>query len=157
MEFESKLIPIMREGIDVIKMITYQKLKVQLISKHPGRSSTDLSMLSGAIINDLFGITNTEEPFSTFRERNRASIHAELEVFPKEFEDMRDILTDALRVQFLCDSQEGIDSLSILSRAKELGILLADREVPLPNNFLNLVRRMGTAFNLLAKTSIANA
>ncbi len=64
-------------------------------------------------------------------------------------------ITDALRVQFLCDSMEGIDSSVILLQAEELGVLLADREVPLPKNFLNLVRRLGSSFNILTGEPIS--
>jgi hypothetical protein len=63
---------------------------------------------------------------------------------------MRIPLTDALRVQFLCDYQEGIDSSEILQRAKQFNLLILDREVPLPASFLNLARRLGGAFDLLA-------
>jgi hypothetical protein len=62
---------------------------------------------------------------------------------------MRIPLSDGLRVLFLCDSMEGIDSSPVLVRADELGILLHDRPVPLPKNFLELVRRLGKSFNLL--------
>jgi hypothetical protein len=62
---------------------------------------------------------------------------------------MRIPLSDSLRVQFLCDSMEGFDSSAILVQADKLGILLHDRPVPLPKNFLELVRRLGKGHNLL--------
>lgn len=58
-------------------------------------------------------------------------------------------MTDALRVQFLCDTLEGIDSDPVLKRARDLGILIVNREVPLPRTFMDLVRRLGVAHNLL--------
>jgi hypothetical protein len=53
-------------------------------------------------------------------------------------------------MQFLCDHQENIDSAAILSQAARLGILVAEREVPLPATFMNMVRTLGSRLNLLA-------
>ncbi|MFZ5994049.1 MAG: hypothetical protein ACOYU4_03540 [Thermodesulfobacteriota bacterium] len=149
MQFESKLIPIMREGVEVIKMIFFKKLKAHLSQKYPERETSFINKLSGAIINDLFGTPNPGEPFATFVKENRACIAEEMDHIAVEFEGMRIPLTDALRVQFLCDSQEGIDSSRILTHAKELHVLLVDREVPLPRHFLDLVRKLGSAFGFL--------
>jgi hypothetical protein len=65
-------------------------------------------------------------------------------------------LTDALRIKFLCDSLEGIDSGPVLVRAERLGILLVDRKVPLPKTFMDLVRRVGVAHNLLQPSAFAD-
>ena len=148
-EFESKLIPIMREGVDVIKMIFFRKLKDSFSEKYPDRDSSYISMLSGAILNNLFGVVNTAEPFASFAEENRAYINKEMKNVATELEEMRIPLTDALRIQFLCDTQEGIDTSFILEHAKTLNILLADREIPLPNHFMTLVRNLGNKFNVL--------
>lgn len=139
----------MREGVDVIKMIFFKKLKTYLSDKYPDREALYINKLSGAIMNDLFGTPNPEEPFASFARENESLIRKEMENIATEFEEMRIPLTDALRVQCLCDHQEGIDSSSILVRARELNILLIDREVPLPSHFMNLVRKLGGAFNLL--------
>ncbi|MCE5242946.1 MAG: hypothetical protein LLF99_07080, partial [Desulfobacteraceae bacterium] len=66
------------------------------------------------------------------------------------FPEMRIPLTDALRIQAVCDFQEGMDTSSVLERAKQSGILIVDRELPLPAPFMNLVRKLGSAFGLLA-------
>ncbi|MDI6790998.1 MAG: hypothetical protein QME44_09980 [Thermodesulfobacteriota bacterium] len=149
MRFESKLIPIMREGVEVIKMIFFKKLKAYLSQKYPERETSYINKLSGAIINDLFGTPNPGEPFATFVKENRACIAEEMDHIAVEFDGMRIPLTDALRVQFLCDNQEGIDNSRILARAQELHILLVDREVPLPRHFLDLVRKLGNTFGFL--------
>ncbi|MEW6327053.1 MAG: hypothetical protein AB1487_05595 [Thermodesulfobacteriota bacterium] len=149
MRFESKLVPIMREGVEVIKMIFFKKLKAHLSQKYPWREAAYINKLAGAIINNLFGTPNPEEPFATFAEENKACIAEEMDHLATEFEGMRIPLTDALRVQFLCDNQEGIDSSRILARAQELHILLVDREAPLPRHFLDLVRKLGAAFGFL--------
>ncbi|MCP4112596.1 MAG: hypothetical protein GY749_44895 [Desulfobacteraceae bacterium] len=155
MEFESKLIPILRDGVDVIKMILFKQLKTYLARKYPGKETACISKLSGAIINDLFCIDTSEEPFATFKKENISMIRKETKNIATEFEEMRIPLTDALRVQFLCDSLEGIDNPLILKYAKELGILLADREIPLPKHFMELVRALGRKFNILHETGTA--
>ena len=76
-------------------------------------------------------------------------LDTELRGIATTFAELRIPITDALRMHFLCDSQEGVDSGAILARAHALGILLVDRQVPLPKNFLNLVRSLGKSFNLL--------
>jgi hypothetical protein len=53
-------------------------------------------------------------------------------------------------MQFLCDRQAGIDSAIVLSRADQLGLLVTEREIPLPATFMNLVRTLGSRLNLLA-------
>ncbi len=124
-------------------------MKGYLSYKYPERETSYINKLSGAIINDLFGTPNPAEPFTTFVKENKACIAEEMNHIATEFEGMRIPLTDALRVQFLCDDQEGIDSSRILARAQELHILLVDREVPLPRHFLDLARKLGSAFGFL--------
>lgn len=152
MEVESKLIPIMREGVDVVKMILFKKLRMHLSEKYSLRDTQFINRLTGAIINDLFGTPNTQEPFASFVEENLLFIKREMSEIHNEFREMCIPLTDALRVQFLCDSQEGLDSSAVLARAKKLGILLVEREVPLPAKFIHLVRRLGASHDLLSRT-----
>lgn len=154
MEFESKLIPIMREGVAVIKVIFYKRLKDYLVREYPDKDGVYINMLSGAIINELFGTPNTEKHFASFAEENKRYIDRELMNICYQFDDMLIPLTDALRVQFLCDHQEGVENASILSRARELKILLVDREVPLPTNFMKLVREFGYEFNILVSREV---
>jgi len=153
MEVEKRLIPVLREGVEAIKMVFFKKLKTHLARKHPRLDSSRVNKLCGAVVNDLFGTPNTAEPFATFAQENKALIEGEARSIAVELQEMRIPLTDALRIQFLCDHQEGMDSSSVLQRAKELDILLVDREVPLPAKFMTLVRKLGTAFNLLSHRS----
>jgi len=149
MQLENRLIPILREGIEVIKMIFFKKLKSNLARKYPSREQSYINKLTGAIINDLFGTPNSERTFAAFVDENRSQIEEEIQSLATDFQDMRIPLTDALRIQFLCDHQEGIDSSSVLHRAKELKILIVEREVPLPAQFMSLVRKLGGAFGIL--------
>jgi hypothetical protein len=149
MEYENQLLPILREGVDVVKMILFKRLREYLSRKYPDSGHSYINKLSGAIINDLFGGPNPDQVFVGFAEKNKSRIDEELRNIPTEFEKLRIPLTDALRVQFLCDHQEGIDSSAVLRRARELGILISDREVPLPAKFVSLVRKLGSADELL--------
>lgn len=150
MTYENRLVPSMRDGVEVVKMIFFKRLKAHLAQKYPGRGGRFAGMLAGAIINELFGTPNSEEEFARFAGENRRRIEEELKGLAENFQEMRIPLTDALRVQFVCDDMEGMDSKEVLLRARDLGVLIVEREVPLPRNFLGLVRRLGRAFDILA-------
>lgn len=85
-----------------------------------------------------------------FVREHRQTIDQVLASVGSELEAMRIPLTDALRTMVLCDYQEGRDSSAVLQRAEGCGILLADRDLPLPHHFIDLVRRLGTAKGILA-------
>jgi hypothetical protein len=152
-EFESKLLPIMREGVEIIKMILFTELRDSIGQRHSSAPSAYAGRLAGAVINELFGTPNLQPEFVAFAAENKESIEVELQNLADRCEKLRIPLTDALRVQFLCDSLEGIDSTAILNSARDRGLLLVDRETPLPKSFLNLVRRLGAAYGLLAGES----
>jgi len=155
--FENKLIPIMREGVEVIKMIFYKQLKEHLLANRPDLDKAYCGRLAGGIINALFGTVNTAEPFASFAVANAMHIDHEMNNIEVAFAKMRIPLSDALRMQFLCDSMEGVDSSAILIQAERLGILLHDRPVPLPKHFLDLVRRLGRGYNLLVTNQVPPA
>jgi hypothetical protein len=149
MELEGRLVPILREGVEVVKMVFYKRLQAYLAGKYADRSRQDINQLAGAIINDLFATPNPEEPFASFLQQNRDCIAAEMSSLAASFPELRAPLSDALRVQFLCDAREGLDSTALLTRARQLGILVMEREVPLPKHFLEMVRSWGNAFHFL--------
>jgi hypothetical protein len=147
---EQTLIPVLREGGAVVKMILFKELKPYLGEKYPQRGAEFAGRLSGAVINELFGTPNPDPTFAAFAQAHRVIIHDELGLLAVRHPNLRIALTDALRIQFLCDHQEKIDSSAVLSRADELGILVVEREVPLPATFMNMVRTLGNRLNLLA-------
>lgn len=149
MEFESRLVPIMREGVDVIKMIFFGRLQAYLNSKYADRNRQSINQLAGAIINDLFATPNLQEPFAGFVEQNRACIVEETRLLATVFPELCGPLTDALRVQFLCDSREGIDRTAMLNHARDLNVLVLDRDLPLPKPFLEMVRTLGSGLRIL--------
>jgi len=149
MSFESKLIPVMREGVEVIKMVFFKKLGASLAEKHPEWDSKFGSMITGAVVNIIFDTQNTQEPFASFNEKNRDLIASEVNSVASRLEEMRIPLTDALRMQALCDQMEDIDGSKVLELARDNGLLIEDRDLPLPPGFIDLVRRMGKAFGLI--------
>lgn len=151
MDFESKLIPIMREGVEVIKMIFFKEMKENLVRKHPEQDVAYGGRIAGAVLNELFGTPNTQEPFATFVQENQEVIFTTLSAVAEEFEKLRIPLSDAIRMQFLCDSMEGNENTAVLERAEELGVLIVDRDLPMPHHFIELVRRLGSSYDLVIK------
>ncbi|MDD3813054.1 MAG: hypothetical protein PHZ02_00285 [Desulfocapsaceae bacterium] len=145
----SRLLPVLREGICVVQMVLFKELRSLLMNKHPGRDSLSISMLTGAITNELFGTLNMEEQFQDFRRTNRADIEQELLSLAQELPTLRAPLTDALRVQTLCDHMEDKDSAQLLKHATEIGLLIQEREIPLPSTFMTMARSLGDAHQLI--------
>ena len=151
---QSKLIPILREGVNIIKMIFFKELKSHLGQTYSSKKDLDTTRLCGAIINDLFGTSHDENQFKAFSEAHKSIIEKELDGLNKNFPKLQIPLTDALRIQFLCDSLEGINNEAALFKAKEKGILIVDRDVPLPKNFITLAKKLGVSHHILSPQSL---
>ena len=141
MESESKLLPVLRDAVTIVKMV--------LKAKYPEQSSDYIRRLAGAVVNEVFLTPNTSPQFAQFDADNQTRIKTEIDNLAASFVSLRIPITDALRVQFLCDSLEGIDSSLMLAQAEAAGILLMDRQVPLPKTFMAMVRRIGAAHDIL--------
>ncbi len=148
---ERSFIPSLREGVDVVRMIFFKKLREHFAESSPGQSPQLNGMLAGAVMNEFFGTPNPEEKFAAFVAENRERIDQELADLATNFKDLRIPLTDALRIHYLCNYQEGIDGdeATVLARARDLGVLMAERDVPLPKGFMELVYRVGKAHGLI--------
>jgi len=146
---DSRLLPILREGVAVIQMIFFKELKSIICKKHPDLDASTQTMLAGAITNEVFGSNNQEEKFQTFRNKHQGTIEQELMSLSSELPGMIDPLADALRIQTLCDSQEGIDSAHVLKQADSFGILTQDRDLPMPSAFMTSVRTLGAIHKLI--------
>jgi len=153
-QVERKFIPSLREGVDVIRMIFFKRLKEYLVGKYGQESPPFHGMLAGAIMNELFGTSNPDEKFVLFARENQDRIQEELKLVASEFEDLRLLLTDGLRIHFLCNHQEELveekENEELLARAREYGILIEERDVPLPKGFMELVYRVGKSYGLVA-------
>jgi hypothetical protein len=157
MNAESKIVPLLREGVHVIKMVVYRVLKDGLTERSPSGEEEHGSRLAGAVVNELFGTPNREEPFLSFARDNGTTIRTELERIAVDYPEMKIPLTDALRIQFLCDSREGADNPRLLVQARDLGILILERDLPLPDAFMALARRLGEEYNLTRQARIPSA
>lgn len=132
-----------------MQMIFFKEVRSTLSKNHMDKEPAFISMLAGAIINDVFGTPNAEERFARFYADNKALIQQELLALKEQHANIMPALTDALRIQSLCDHQEGGDSSDVLTRANEIGILDVDRTVPMPSTFMTLVRSLGEQHNLI--------
>lgn len=148
-----KLVPTLREGVDVIKMVLFRELKHVLDTKHPEKDAVYVKRLAGAAVSELFGVTVKKAAVDVFREKNHAAVQNATFLIPRKLDHLRIPLTDALRIQFLCDSHEGIDSTPVLENAKKCKILIDERDAPLPGAFMHLVRIFGRAYGILESSS----
>ena len=145
---KSELIVVLREGVSVVQMVLFKELRILFAEQYQNKDITQRSMLAGAIINKLFGMENPEEKFQEFNTNNHGVIEQELLSLAEQLPQLQTIITDALRVQTLCDTQEGEDATHVLQQAEELGILIKDRELPLPSTFMTLIRMLGEKHSL---------
>jgi hypothetical protein len=146
---KSQLLTVLEEGVGLVQMILFKELRALFKEKYSDKDSIYLSMLAGAITNELFGSQNPEKKFQMFRDENMALIDHELGNLAKEFPDLRPNITDALRIQALCDNQQGVDSTANLTKADELGILEKKRDIPLPSTFMTMIRELGEKHGLI--------
>jgi hypothetical protein len=154
---ENRLIPILREGIHIIKMVLFKTIRDGLAVRHPDQERIFINQLTGSMVNELFCTPNREEPFLSFAIANRLLIEEGMKSLADEYPELRIPLTDALRVQFLCDSQEGMENHFMLTKARDLGILIVDREIPLPDNFMTLARSLGEGSHVTHQPHIGSA
>jgi len=148
-EKKSQLIASLREGIAVVQMVLFKEIKARLAVKQPLKEQTFQLMLAGAITNEIFNTQNPEKKFSAFRQKNQGEIEQEIISLREDVPKLCAKVTDALRIQVLCDHQEGEDSSGTLIKAKELGVLIEERDVPLPSTFMTVVRLLGEEHNLI--------
>jgi len=146
---QSRLITTLREAVTVVQMILFKEIRDLLTRKFPGSESSYISILAGTITNELFDTTNPDEKFISFHKKNRGIIEQELLGLSEQLPKLLRIVSDALRIQALCDSQEGNNSPRLLNRAAELGILVSERDIPLPSIFMTRVRELGAVYNLI--------
>ncbi len=147
-ERDSALIPVLRESIGIVQMILFKELKGLLAISYTDKDGTFHNKLAGAITNRIFGVENPEPRFQEFNRAKQGNIEQELFGLPEQLPELMGILTDALRVMVLCDTQEGEDTSSVLITAQQLGLLIVDRETPLPSTFMTRVRRLGERHGL---------
>ncbi len=147
MTFEPQLVPALREGIDVIKMVLYRELKSLLLLNH--RDPVYVNKLTGAVVNELFGVAHPGTATEIFSRANQDAIEKAFPMISAKLDHLKIPLTDALRIQFLCDNHEGMDSTAVLKKAEKRKLLIVERDVPLPGAFMNIARSFGRSYGVL--------
>jgi hypothetical protein len=148
-EKKSRLIAALREGVSLVQMMLFKEIRANLTQKSPNEDPVHISMLAGSVTNEVFGTLNPEMKFVNFRKKNWGVIEQEVLSIKTNIPNLCPKITDALRIQTLCDHQEGEDSSQTLARAKEFGFLLEEREIPLPSTFMTIIRELGAKHNLI--------
>ena len=146
---EGKLVPILREGVEIVKLIFFKELQNHVAGLFPDEDRGYHNRLTGAVINRCFGVENPDPAIRAFVEQESARIDEVMAGVGSGLENLRIPLTDALRITVLCDYQEGRDTSELLARARDAGLLIADRDMPMPHTFIELVRRIGQAYGVL--------
>ena len=70
-QLDSKLIPPLREAIDMVRMVFYDALRNDLTQRESELIASEVKLLAGAVVNSLFGTPNPEGEASAFVVANR--------------------------------------------------------------------------------------
>ncbi len=148
----SGLVPALRQGVMVLQMVFYMKLKEKL-GKTERMDEGDIRLLAGAVVNRYFGETEPSEQLRNFLDDNGERVEQVLCRVAEEMEDLRIPLTDALRMHFFLNRFEKTGDeeaeAEALRNAKDWGILIEDRQVPWPRGFMEMAYRVGKAYGLI--------
>ncbi len=149
MSDNNRLVIALREGVGLVQMLLYKELKERLGRENPKREEKEISMLAGAITGEVFAAKNQEEKFVSFRQRHLGEIEQELLGLTANHPQFINILTDALRIEVLCDYHENRENSVLLKQAQNYGYLAEERETPLPSAFMTNIRELGRRHNLV--------
>jgi hypothetical protein len=139
----------MREAVAMVRMIVYQELRDALTEKYIDWNRDEYRRLVGCIVNDIFGTPAQDHDALQFCRKHIDVVEEEMRALAGNVPDILPHLTDALRMQTLCDHEEGTNTLPTLLRARALGILQEDRPIPMPSTFIILVRQAGAEHGLV--------
>ena len=106
-------------------------------------------MAGRAVVNNLFGTEAADPEVNAFARKQRELIEQELRELKDRVGDLVPYLTDAMRMQTICDNHEGVHSIPCLLMAKELGLLDEERVLPMPSTFMIAVRKLGAEYGLV--------
>jgi len=150
-EIDSRMVPVMREAVALVQLVFFGELKKKIAQKRRNLENQEQMWLTGAVVNNLFGSSASNDEIAAFAGSNRELIEEELRGVAGDLPDLLPYLTDALRMQAICDNQEGINSVPTLLMARTLGVLQEQRALPLPSTFMIMVRKLGAQHGLLTE------
>uniref|UniRef100_UPI004055C4CC hypothetical protein n=1 Tax=Candidatus Electrothrix sp. TaxID=2170559 RepID=UPI004055C4CC len=146
---DTKIIPVMREAITTVQMILFQRLKESISQRYTDCLEEETILLAGAVVNNLYGTEAVDPQVNQFARHHRELIEEELRCLSSQVAELIPYITDSLRMQTLCDNQEGVHSIPCLLLARELGVLDEERDLPLPSTFMLSVRKLGKQAGLV--------
>ncbi|GAB4344507.1 MAG: hypothetical protein Kow0089_21090 [Desulfobulbaceae bacterium] len=153
---DSKVIPVMREAVTTVQLVLFRRLKERLSEKYTHWPAENFGRFVGCVVNDLFGTPPQETEAAAFAREHIEDVERELWALAENVPDLLPILTDALRMQTICDHEEGVHTLPTLLRARALGVLQEERAVPLPSTFMLAVRKLGAENGLIQPMAPGN-
>ena len=143
----------MREAVAIVQMVLFGELKKALAARYDSWDREDFRRLVGSIVSDIFGTPAQDPDARRFSREHFDVIEDELHSLAANVPDILPHLTDALRMQTLCDHEEGLNTLPTLLRARALGVLQEERPIPMPSTFMILVRQLGARHGLVEPVS----
>lgn len=146
---DNRVIPVMREAVAAVQLVLFAQLRKLFAAGYSKWPAEDSRRLAGCVVNDLFASQVSDRGTVQFADRHRDLVAKELRALASALPDLLPLLTDALRMQVMCDHVQGLNSLPTLVRARTLGILQEERPLPLPSTFMLAVRRLGVEYGLL--------
>lgn len=146
---DNRVVPVMREAVALVQLVLFTVLKNEYATRYIQWSPEDVRRLAGCVVSDLFATPAADGESAGFARENRDLVEGELRGLASTVPDLLPLLTDALRMQVMCDHEEGLNSLPTLLRARALGILQEERPLPLPSTFMLAVRSLGVERGLL--------
>ncbi|WP_035273428.1 hypothetical protein [Desulfogranum japonicum] len=144
-----KLIPVIREAITTVQMVAYKVLVTDIAERKQELALQEQRQLAGAVINNLFGTEPSDPEVSIYHRQHRDMVEEELRQLATSLQVLCPYLTDALRMQTICDNQEGVHSIPSLLMAKTLGLLQEERALPMPSTFMLSVRSLAVHHGLV--------
>ncbi|MFZ5797100.1 MAG: hypothetical protein C4563_10895 [Desulfobulbus sp.] len=146
---DNRVVPVMREAVALVQLVLFTALKNAFAARYIQWPPEDVRRLAGCVVSDLFATPAADPDSGGFASENREMVEEELRGLAAALPELLPVLTDALRMQVFCDREEGVNSLPTLMRAKALGILQEERDLPLPSTFMLAVRALGVEYGLL--------
>lgn len=153
----SRLLPLMREAVLMVRMLLHRQLLQDFAAQRPELAPEDRVRLAGALINDLFGTLPADEGVVAFARAQRALVEAAMRGLAAHSGKLRPLITDALRMHCICDGQEGVNTTASLLMARAIGLLEEERPMPMPSTFMLAVRAAAVAEGLVLPMARAEA